>query len=77
MRRMAKVFMSGHSQAVRIPKEFQFHSKQVRIAKEGNKVILWEDPESLANAFQLLASLPDEFFSKGREDAPPQERELF
>jgi putative hydrolase of HD superfamily len=38
---------------------------------------LWETPENLSNAFNLLANLPDDFFSKGRQDLPPQERENF
>lgn len=73
--RMAKVFMSGHSQAIRLPKEFQFHSKKVAIAKKGNKIILWEVPQNLTEAYHLLTSLPDDFFSEGRDDALPQERE--
>lgn len=73
--RKAKVFMSGHSQAIRLPKEFQFHSKEVAIAKKGDKLILWEVPQSLAEAYHLLTSLPDDFFAEGRGDAPPQERE--
>jgi len=73
--RMAKVFKSGNSQAIRIPKDFQFHSRKVRIAKEGNKIVLWEEPENLVDAFHLLASLPNDFFQDGRIDEPPQVRE--
>ncbi len=36
----AKVFMTGRSQAVRLPKEFRFKSNEVRIREEGNAVIL-------------------------------------
>jgi len=75
--RKAKVFMSGNSQAVRLPLDFQFNSSEVSIEKKGGKVILWETPENLSNAFNLLANLPDDFFSKGRQDLPPQERENF
>jgi antitoxin VapB len=72
---IAKVFMSGHSQAIRLPKEFKFKGKQVAIAKKGGKLILWEIPQNLANAYHLLASLPDDFYAEGRKDTPPQERE--
>lgn len=75
--KMAKVFMSGHSQAVRLPKEFQFHSKEVEIFKRGNDTILREKPQDLTRAFELLTSMPDDFFSCEREDALPQEREDF
>lgn len=37
---IAKVFMTGGSQAVRLPKEFRFKSGEMRIRKEGNAVIL-------------------------------------
>jgi antitoxin VapB len=36
----AKLFMHGRSQAVRLPKEFRFPGKEVRVRKEGDKVIL-------------------------------------
>ena len=41
----AKVFMTGRSQGVRLPKEFRFKSNEVRIRKEGNAVILEPLPE--------------------------------
>jgi antitoxin VapB len=36
----AKVFWSGRSQAVRLPKEYRFDTDEVRIRKHGNAVIL-------------------------------------
>ncbi len=36
----AKIFWSGRSQAVRLPKEFRFDSTEVRIRRHGNAVIL-------------------------------------
>ena len=36
----AKLFMHGRSQAVRLPKEFQFEGTEVRVSKVGDKVIL-------------------------------------
>ncbi|WP_407935149.1 antitoxin [Cupriavidus plantarum] len=36
----AKLFMSGRSQAVRLPKEFRFEGTEVSIRKRGNAVIL-------------------------------------
>jgi len=36
----AKIFMHGRSQAVRLPKEFRFEGKEVRVSKIGDKVIL-------------------------------------
>lgn len=73
----AKVFISGHSQAVRLPKEFQFHSKEVEIFKRGNETILREKPKNLKRAFELLTSMPDDFYACVRQDPPPQERDSF
>ena len=36
----AKLFTHGGSQAVRLPKEFRFDGSEVRIRREGDKVIL-------------------------------------
>ncbi|NJS35870.1 MAG: AbrB/MazE/SpoVT family DNA-binding domain-containing protein [Brachymonas sp.] len=49
------VFTSGNSQAVRIPKEFQFNTKQVTIVKRGNELIV--KPKHRTTA-EILANLP-------------------
>jgi antitoxin VapB len=36
----AKLFWSGRSQAVRLPKDFRFQGGEVRIRRHGNAVIL-------------------------------------
>lgn len=72
----AKIFKSGNSQALRLPKEFQFHTKEVEIFKRGNDVILREKPKNLKHAFELLTSMPKDFYNFEREDLPPQEREF-
>ena len=38
--KMAKLFMNGRSQAVRLPKEFRFEGTEVRIRRSGNGVLL-------------------------------------
>ncbi len=40
MEAIAKIFQNGRSQAVRLPKAFRFKGTEVKISKEGNKVIL-------------------------------------
>ena len=67
----AKVFRSGNSQAVRLPKQFRLTSDEVEIFRRGDEIVLREKPRNLARAFELLCDLPD--FE--RDDAPPQERE--
>ena len=36
----AKLFMHGRSQAVRLPKEFRMPGKEVRVSRDGDRVIL-------------------------------------
>ena len=73
--RTAKIFKSGNSQAVRLPKEFQFDAGEVEIFRRGDEVVLRRKPGSLARAYELLTSLPDDFMEEGRQDLPPQSRE--
>jgi antitoxin VapB len=40
MESTAKIFQNGRSQAVRLPKAFRFKGSEVKIKKEGDKVIL-------------------------------------
>jgi len=72
--RTAAVFKSGNSQAVRLPKDFQFDVRAVEILRRGDEVVLRRIPTTLAPAFDLLAALPDDFMAEGRNDAPPQVR---
>lgn len=73
----AKIFQSGNSQAVRIPKEFRFDVSEVEIFKRGDEVILKPKPKNLGAAFKLLCDMPNDFMENGREDSIPQEREAF
>lgn len=72
----ARVFKSGNSQAVRLPKEFQFDVNEVEILRRGDEVVLRRIPQSLAKLFELLTSLSDDFMEDGRIQPPAQEREL-
>jgi antitoxin VapB len=71
----AKVFRSGNSQAVRLPKEFRVRSKEVEIYRRGDEIVLREKGKGLARAFEILANLPDDFLPDGRRDVPPQKRD--
>jgi len=75
--RTTKIFKSGNSQAVRLPKEFQFTSKEVEIFRRNGDVVIREVPKNLAKAFELLTKLADDFSLENRIDIPPQERDHF
>jgi virulence-associated protein VagC len=64
--RRAKVFWTGRSQAVRLPKEFRFEEEEVAIHREGDRVILepvrgrrrwprgyWDRMRELAHNFEF------------------------
>ena len=70
-----RVFQSGNSQAVRLPKKFRVKSKELEIFRRGDEIVLREPAKGLARAFEILTSLPDDFFAEGRKDFPPQSRE--
>ena len=72
----ARVFRSGNSQAVRLPKEFRFKSKEVEIFRRGNELILREKSnEDMRQALELIASLPEDvLLAAAEDDGPPQKR---
>jgi antitoxin VapB len=70
----AKVFKSGNSQAVRLPKQFRLKSKEVEISRRGDEIVLREKRGNLAHAFDLLARLPKDLTLPGREKDKPQKR---
>ncbi|MGA8147209.1 MAG: type II toxin-antitoxin system VapB family antitoxin [Gallionellaceae bacterium] len=71
----ARVFKSGNSQAVRLPKEFRFETEKVEIFRRGDEIVLREKPASALKIYDALASLPQDLFAEERNDTPPQQRE--
>jgi antitoxin VapB len=72
VQRTAKIFMNNRSQAVRLPKEFQFKASEVFIRKQGDEVILSERPTDWSGF--LAGPFASEEFMEGVDDPPPQER---
>jgi len=70
----AKIFWSGRSQAVRLPKEFRFDATEVRIRRHGQSVILEPMPENWAWLDALTGPLDDDFAKAAGEKPVPQER---
>ncbi len=67
----AKLFMTGSSQAVRIPKEFRFQGQEVFISRNAltSEVVLSPKPNSWAEFFEIAdrANIPLDFMTS-RED---------
>lgn len=70
----AKVFKSGNSQAVRLPKQFRVRSKEMEISKRGDEIILVEKGGDMVKAFDLIAALPEEVITIRRRKDRPQKR---
>lgn len=73
MRRTAKVFMTNRSQAVRLPKEFQFDTDEVFIRKVGDEVVLSPRPSDWSDYLDN-GPVASSGFMEGIEDVPVQER---
>lgn len=74
--RTTKVFKSGNSQAVRLPKEFQFSVDEVEIFRRGNEIVLREKPKNLAGLFHALAAMGEDGDFIERDQPPMQERDF-
>ncbi len=70
----ARVFRSGNSQAVRLPKQFRVNTKEVEISRNGDAIVLREKRGAMVRAFDLLADLPEDFAPRPRGKHRPQKR---
>ncbi len=70
----AKLFWSGRSQAVRLPKNFRFEGGEVRIRRHGGSVILEPIAQDWAWLDQITGSLDDDFVAAAQERQNDQDR---
>ncbi|MGH7081032.1 MAG: antitoxin [Acetobacteraceae bacterium] len=70
----ARVFWSGRSQAVRLPKAFRFESETVRIRRHGRAVILEPVATDWTWLGVLVGPLDDDFVRAANEQPHEQER---
>lgn len=71
---IAKVFWSGRSQAVRLPKAYRFDTEAVRIRREGDAVILEPVADDWVGFPRLPDDLADQVLAAAEEEVPQQER---
>ena len=78
MPHIAKVFRSGNSQAVRLPKDFRLEASEVEISREGDALILRPKPASARPWASLHAAVKrgfsDNSLAAGREQPVEQQR---
>ncbi len=76
----AKVFMSGRSQAVRIPAEFRFSTPEVYVRRDpqSGDLILSQGPGDWDDVFSALdsAGIPDDFLSERAQGMPQVRKEI-
>ena len=57
----AKVFWTGRSQAIRLPKEFRFNTATVLVRRQGHAVVVEPDHEWPEGYVESFAGLPEDF----------------
>jgi antitoxin VapB len=70
----AKLFQSGRSQAVRLPKEFRFTGVEVYVKRVGKAVVLLPVDDAWDSLAQSLDLFSDDYMSE-REQPSDQKRE--
>ena len=73
---IAKIFMNGRSQAVRLPKEFRFDCDEVYITKQGDKVVISPTKPTWDDFFSQDSAFGDDYLNE-REQNAPQERDFY
>ncbi len=63
----ARVFWSGRSQAVRLPKEYRFEGEEVRIRRHGDAVILEPIASDWSWLDAIVGQMSGDFLAEGRE----------
>ena len=71
----SKVFISGNSQAIRLPKEYQVNDKEMYIKKVGRTIILFPKKNPWETFEKSLTEFSDDFMEEGRNQPQLQERE--
>lgn len=61
-----RLFFSGNSQAVRIPREFQMDGDEVEIRRRGKTLVLTSKKKSWAQLANSLKKFTPDFMGKGR-----------
>ena len=72
--RSTKVFTSGNSQAVRIPKDVQVQDEELFIQRVGRALILFPKSNPWESLVHSLGDFTDDFMAEGRNQPAQQER---
>jgi antitoxin VapB len=70
----AKVFWSGRSQAVRLPKHFRVKGREVRITRRGNAIVLEPVPDTWEWLDAIAGTLDEDFVEAVKQQPASTER---
>jgi antitoxin VapB len=70
----ARIFRSGNSQAVRIPKEFQLEGREVQIERRGDVLVLRSRRRSWDALSDSLAKFSEDYMSADRRQPRLEKR---
>lgn len=73
----AKLFQSGRSQAVRLPKEFRFAGNEVYVKRIGNAVVLLPIDDAWDPLVRSLDRFSDDYMIERDQPAEQQREEPF
>ncbi len=73
----AKIFQSGRSQAVRLPKEFRFNGSEVFVKRIGNAVVLLPTDDAWDSLAQSLDFFSDDYMTERKQPLEQQREEPF
>lgn len=74
MYHITKPFMSGRSQAIRIPKDYRLEETELIINQIGDSLVITPKHSLQQAFFSGIAMLPDDFLPEGRPEEEPNER---
>ena len=71
----AKLFQSGRSQAVRLPKQFRFGGSEVFVKRVGKAVVLLPTDDAWDSLAQALDLFSDDYMAERQQPSAQQQRE--
>ncbi len=74
IKKTTRLFFSGNSQAVRIPREFQLEGDEVEIQRRGNTLVLRPKKKSWSLLTDSLTKFTKDFMEKERKQPAAQKR---
>ncbi len=72
----AKIFQNGRSQAIRLPKEYQFAGKDVYVKKFNDVVILFSKTDPWASLVNSLEQFSDDYMDERNQPSPEKRNVL-